>query len=62
MNNIEPTTAKVVVDGSSTAATNDAACHRVRITASIVVRVGVRVRVSGGSGGLKNTRIIGRTQ
>jgi hypothetical protein len=30
-------------------------CHRVGNAASIVVRVGVRVRVSGG---LKNTRII----
>jgi hypothetical protein len=37
-------------------------CHRVRIMASIVVRVGVRVRVSGGSGGLKNTRITEMTQ
>jgi hypothetical protein len=32
--------------------------HGVRTTTSIVVRVGVRVHVSGGSGGLKNTRII----
>ena len=62
MNNIEPTTAEVMVDGSSTTATNDAACHRVGIMVSIVVTVGVRVCVSGGSGGLKNTRIIGRTQ
>ena len=37
-------------------------CRGVGTAASIVVRVGVRVRVSGGSGGLKNTRIIERTQ
>ena len=35
----------------------NAHCHRVGTAASIVVRVGARVRVSGGSGGLKNTRI-----
>ena len=39
-----------------------ASCHGVRTTTSIVVRVDVRVRVSGGSGGLKNTRITERTQ
>jgi hypothetical protein len=39
------------------------ACYRgVRVMASIVVRVGVRVRVSGGSGRLKNIRITERTQ
>ena len=37
-------------------------CHGVGIAASIVVRGGVRVRVSDGSGGLKNTRITERTQ
>ena len=37
-----------------------ASCHRVKTTASIVVWVGVRVRVSGGSGGLKNIRITQR--
>ena len=33
-------------------------CRGVGTATSIVVRVGVRVRVFGGSGGLKNTRII----
>jgi hypothetical protein len=37
-----------------------ASCHGVGTTASVVVLVGVRVRVSGGSGGLKNTRITER--
>jgi hypothetical protein len=32
-------------------------CRGVQTAASIVVRVGVRVRVSGGSGGLRNKRI-----
>jgi hypothetical protein len=35
-------------------------CRGVETVASIVVRVDVRVRVSGGSGGLKNTRIMQR--
>ena len=35
----------------------DGWCRGVETVASIVVRVGVRVRVSGGSGGLRNTRI-----
>jgi hypothetical protein len=39
-----------------------AGCRWVRTAASIVVRVGIRVQVSGSSGGLKNTRIIERTQ
>ena len=34
----------------------------VETVASIIVRGGVRVRVFGGSGGLKNTRITERTQ
>ena len=33
-------------------------CREVKTAASIVVRGSVRVRVSGGSGGLKNTRMI----
>ena len=37
-------------------------CRGVGTAASIVVRIGVRVRISGGSGGLKNTRITERTQ
>jgi len=37
-------------------------CHGVGTVASIVVRVSVRVRVSGGSGGLQNIRITERTQ
>jgi hypothetical protein len=36
-------------------------CRGVRIVASIIVRVGVRVCVSSGSGGLKNTRITKKT-
>ena len=40
----------------------DTTCRGVETMTSIVVRVGVRVRVSGGLGGLKNTRIIERTQ
>ena len=38
------------------------AYHGVRTAVSIIVQVGVRVRVSGGSDGLKNTRITERTQ
>jgi hypothetical protein len=34
-----------------------AMCHVVKTTTSIVVHGSVRVHVSGGSGGLKNTRI-----
>ena len=39
-----------------------ASYRRVKTMASIVIRVGVRVHVSGGSGGFKNTRITERTQ
>ena len=39
-----------------------AMCRGVGTAASIVVRVNVRVRAFGGSGGLKNTRIIKGTQ
>jgi hypothetical protein len=37
-------------------------CRGVRTTGSVVVLVGVRVRVFSGSGGLKNIRITKRTQ
>jgi hypothetical protein len=37
-------------------------CRGVGPAASIVVRVGVKVQVSGGTTGLKNTRITKRTQ
>jgi hypothetical protein len=37
-------------------------CRGVGTMASIIVRVSVRVRVSGGLGGLKNMRITERTQ
>jgi hypothetical protein len=40
----------------------DRCCRGVRTVASIVIRVGVRVCVFGGSGGLKNTRTTERTQ
>jgi hypothetical protein len=39
-----------------------ASCRRVKTMASIVVRISVRLHISSGSGGLKNTRITEGTQ